>query len=152
MTYTAAMIDAYPARVNLDRDRLVRAIDALAACAQACSACADACLSESADALPNLVRCTRDAMDCASICATTASVLSHQTGYDARLTRAQVLAAAQATKTCGDSCAEHANAHGHCKTCAQACRETEQVLNELLPLLEPTDEAPAAPSRTAPPQ
>lgn len=151
MTYTAEMIDAYPAEINLDRGQLADAIDVVAACAQACTACTDACLSESAEALPRLARCIRDTMDCASICVTTAAVLSHQTGYDARLTRAQVLAAAQATKTCGDSCAEHASTHRHCEVCAKACRAAEQTLNDLLPHLEPSDAAPAEPSRTAPP-
>ncbi|WP_205857510.1 four-helix bundle copper-binding protein, partial [Phytoactinopolyspora endophytica] len=101
MTYTRQMIDAYPADINLDRGQLAEVIDALGACAQACSACADACLSEEADALPRLTRCIRDNLDCADICAATVAVLTRQTGYDARVTRAQVQAAAQATKTCG---------------------------------------------------
>lgn len=150
MTYTQQMIDAYPAEINLDRGQLARSIDALMACAQSCTACADACLSEGAEALPQLARCIRDNLDCADICAVTAAVLSRQTGYDARLTRAQVQAAAQATKTCGDSCGEHREAHEHCAVCEKACRETEQILNDLLPHLQPSGEGPSQPSQAAP--
>lgn len=150
MTYTQQMLDTYPADIKVDTRQLARTIDALVACSQACTACADACLSESPDALPRLTRCIRDNLDCADICATAASVLSRQTGYDARIARTQVQAAAQAAKTCGDSCTEHASSHEHCSTCAQACRDTEQILNDLLPHLQPSDQAPSRPSESAP--
>ncbi|NEE02373.1 four-helix bundle copper-binding protein [Phytoactinopolyspora halotolerans] len=150
MTYTRQLIDTYPAEINLDRAQLAEVIDALSACAQACSACADACLSESADALPRLARCIRDNLDCADICAATAAVLTRQTGYDARVTHAQVQAAAQATRTCGDSCAEHGETHAHCRVCEQACRETEQLLKDLLPQVEPSGQGPSRPSQAAP--
>lgn len=150
MTYAAQMLDAYPAQINLDKQLLAQAIDALVGCAQTCTACADACLSEGPDALAGLTRCIRDNLDCADICDTTARVLSRHTGYDANLTRAQVQGAVQALKTCGDSCAEHADGHGHCRVCEQACRDAEQILSNLLPELEPSGAAPAQPSQTAP--
>ncbi|WP_216843791.1 hypothetical protein [Phytoactinopolyspora alkaliphila] len=150
MTYTQQMLDTYPAEMNLDRGKLARAIDALGACAQACTACADACLSEGAEALPMLTRCIRDNLDCADICAATAAVLSRQTAYDARVSHAQVKAAAQVTKTCADSCGEHRDAHDHCRVCEEACRETERILIELLPDLEPSGDAPSRPSQAAP--
>ncbi|MEW6473892.1 MAG: four-helix bundle copper-binding protein [Actinomycetota bacterium] len=150
MTYAAQMLDAYPADISVDTKALARAIDALVACSQTCTACADACLSERSDILPTLTRCIRDNLDCADICATTARVLSRHTGYDANLTRAQTAAAVQALKTCGDSCAEHRDAHDHCRICEQACRETERVLTELLPGLEPSGTAPSPPSQAAP--
>ena len=150
MTYTMRMLDTYPAEINVDKQQLAQAIDALAACAQACTACADACLSESADMLPRLTRCIRDNLDCADICATTAAVLSRHTGYDANLTQAQVQAALQATKTCADSCGEHRDMHEHCRVCEEACRNTEQMLNALLPQLQPSGAAPSQPSHAAP--
>ena len=150
MTYATWMLDTYPAEINLDRNQLGQAIDTLTTCAQACTACADACLSESPDALPQLTRCIRDNLDCADICATTAAVLSRHTGYDARLTQAQVQAAAQAVKTCGDSCAEHRDTHEHCRVCEHACRETEQALNALLPQVQPSGTAPPRPREAAP--
>ncbi|WP_241661129.1 four-helix bundle copper-binding protein [Thermomonospora catenispora] len=152
MTYTAQMLETYPADVHLDHRRLASVIDRLTACAQACAACADACLSEPAEELPRLARCIRDTMDCADICHATAAVLSRHTGYDASLTHAQVQAAVQATTTCGDSCAEHAEAHEHCRICMQACREAEEAMTGLLPELQPSGRAPSPPSRTAPQQ
>ncbi|GAA4128027.1 four-helix bundle copper-binding protein [Actinomadura keratinilytica] len=152
MTYTAQMLDTYPAEINLEHDRLSHVIDALTSCAQACTACADSCLSEPADELPRLARCIRDNLDCADICTATAAVLSRHTGYDARLTKAQVEAAIQAVKTCGDSCAEHSDQHAHCRLCAQSCRETERALKGLLPLLEPSGKGAQQPHRAAPQQ
>lgn len=148
--YTSHMLDTYPATVNLDKKQLAQTIDALVACAQACTACADACLSETPEALPRLTRCIRDNLDCADICNTTASVLSRHTGYDARLTQAQARSAAQALKTCGDSCDEHRDMHEHCRVCAEACRDTEQLLNTLLPRLQPAGDATGTPSEAAP--
>ncbi|GAA4095698.1 MULTISPECIES: four-helix bundle copper-binding protein [Actinomadura] len=152
MTYTAQMLDTYPAEINLEHDRLSRVIDALTSCAQACTACADACLSEPADELPRLARCIRDNLDCADICTATAAVLSRHTGYDARLTKAQVEAAIQATKTCGDSCAEHSEQHEHCRLCAQSCQETEQALRDLVPHLTPSGAGVQQPHQAAPQQ
>jgi hypothetical protein len=150
MTNAAQMLESYPADIELDHRQLANVIDALTTCAQTCTACADACLSEPADELPWLARCIRDNLDCADICNATASVLSRHTGYDARLTHAQVQAAIQATKTCGDSCEEHAERHEHCRICAVACRGTEQMLTDLLPHLEPSGHSLHQPSQAAP--
>jgi hypothetical protein len=59
-------------------------------------------------------------------------------------------AAVQATKSCADSCGEHAEAHEHCRLCAQACREAEQALTALLGQLQPSGDAPASPGEAAP--
>ena len=127
---TAEMMKSYPAEINLDRELLGRAVDALVACAQACTACADACLSE--ESVAELRKCIRSDLDCADICETTARVLSRHTGYDANITRAQLQACIQACKSCGEECASHADMHDHCKVCAEACRACEQACTELL--------------------
>lgn len=150
MTYAMPMLDTYPADMTMDKAKLAPVIDALTACAQACTACADACMSENATMLPQLMKCVHDNLDCADVCDTTGRVLSRHTGYDANVSRQQVLAAIQATKTCGDSCAEHAETHEHCRICAQACRAAEQALSGLLAHLQPAGKAPATPSAAAP--
>lgn len=127
---TTEMMNAYPAEINLDRDLLARTVDALVACAQVCTACADACLSE--EMVSELRKCIRTDLDCADICATTARILSRQTGYDAKVTRAQLQACVQACQSCGDECAQHADHHEHCRICAEACRACEQACTELL--------------------
>ena len=126
----AAMMQTYPAEINLDRDLLARTVDALVECSQACTACADACLSE--DMVAELRKCIRTNLDCADICATTARVLSRHTGYDANITRAQLEACVQACRSCGDECSAHAEMHEHCKVCAESCRRCEQACTELL--------------------
>jgi hypothetical protein len=146
------MLETYPAEIELDRSELASVIDALTNCAQTCTACADACLSEPADQLASLTRCIRDNLDCAAICDTTASVLSRHTGYDANLTRAQVQSAIQATKTAGESCAEHRDTHEHCRICAEVCEATGQALNALLPHLEPSGRGAQQPRKAAPQQ
>lgn len=127
---TAEMMDTHPAQITLDRDLLARTIDALVACSQACTACADACLSE--EMVAELRTCIRTNLDCADICDATARMLSRQTGHDANLIRAQLQACAQACQSCGDECARHAQAHDHCRICAEACRACEEACNELL--------------------
>ncbi len=150
MTYSLPMLETYPADINLDKAQLAAVIDAVTACSQACTACADACLSEGSAMLPNLVKCIRDNLDCADVCDTTARVLSRHTGYDANLSRAQVQAAIQATRTCGNTCEEHAQMHEHCRVCAEACRSAEQALTALLGQLQPSGQAPESPSEAAP--
>ena len=129
-TTTTAMINSYPAEINIDRELLARCIDACTDCASACTACADACLSE--EMVAELRKCIRTDLDCADICATTGRVLSRHTGYDANITRTVLQACAQACKACGDECEQHAGMHDHCRVCAEVCRRCEQACNEVL--------------------
>jgi hypothetical protein len=59
-------------------------------------------------------------------------VLSRHTGYDANISRTLLEACAQACRSCGDECVRHAEAHEHCRICAEACRECERACRELL--------------------
>ncbi len=126
---TAAMLETYPATMNVDRELLARVIDTLVECSQACTACADACLSE--EMVADLRKCIRTDLDCADLCDTTARVLSRHTGYDANLTRAVLEACAVACRACADECERHAGMHEHCRVCAEACRACEAACAEL---------------------
>jgi hypothetical protein len=126
----AAMLDTYPATVNVDKTLLSRAIEEALTCFQTCTACADACLSE--DMVADLTKCIRSNLDCATTCAATVEVLSRHTGYDANITRAQLQACVAACRACGDECAQHADMHDHCRICAEACRACEQACQALL--------------------
>ncbi|PZR52437.1 four-helix bundle copper-binding protein [Xylanimonas oleitrophica] len=130
---TTAMLETYPAEINLDRRMLAAVIEAALECSQTCTACADACLSE--DMIDQLRRCIRTNLDCADICDTTARVLSRHTGYDANITRAQLQACAQACRSCGDECEAHASMHEHCRICADVCRRCEAACHELLAVI-----------------
>ncbi|WP_218566090.1 four-helix bundle copper-binding protein [Vallicoccus soli] len=131
MTYARRLLDTHPQdAVDLDRDLLGRALDALWACAQACTACADACLGE--DMVADLAKCIRTDLDCADVCLATGKVLSRHTAYDANLSRALLEACVTACRSCGDECASHAGMHEHCRLCAEACRECEEACRALL--------------------
>ena len=82
--------------------------------------------------MAELVTCIGTDLDCADICATTGNVLSRHTGYDANLTRAVLEACAAACKACGDTCADHAEMHEHCRVCAEACRRCEAACRDLI--------------------
>ncbi len=130
MTDVAAMIDAHPTSVGLDKSLLVATVEAALSCSQTCTACADACLAEGSPA--EMARCIRTDLDCADICATTVRILSRHTAYDATITKAQLQACIAACKACGDECAGHADMHAHCRVCAQACRACERACQQLL--------------------
>ena len=130
MSQAATMLEQYPAEIGVDKGLLAAAIDAALECFQTCAACADACLSE--QEVASMTRCIRDDLDCSDVCATTVRVLSRHTGYDASLTAAQLDACVQACRTCGDSCAEHAEHMAHCATCAESCRRCEDACGRLL--------------------
>lgn len=131
MTATAEMLRSYPRDLgDIDRDKLERCIAACFECAQVCTACADACLSEKS--VTDLTKCIRTNLDCADVCDTTGRVLSRHTGYDAHLTRAVLEACQVACRSCGDTCAEHATMHDHCRICADSCRVCQEAGAELL--------------------
>jgi hypothetical protein len=124
------MMETYPKEINLDRSKLVAAVDALIACSEACTACADACLSE--DTVAELTKCIRTDLDCADICSATARVLSRHTGYEANISRTLLQACVAACKSCGEECGNHASMHAHCRICADACRGCGQACSDLL--------------------
>jgi hypothetical protein len=134
MTHTiSAMMASSPAGTSVDQQLLAECIQACVECAQTCTACADACLSE--DSVAELTRCISTDLDCADVCDATGRVLTRLTGRDLDLTRAVLLACAQACKSCGDECAQHAEMHEHCRLCAEACRRCEEACNKLLAAL-----------------
>jgi hypothetical protein len=127
--HTATMVRTYPAEINMDRDQLARCIDACHDCAQACTACADACLSE--ELVADLVKTIRTNLDCTDVCETTAAVLSRHTGYDANVSRAVLVACAQACNSCGAECDLHQEME-HCRICAETCHACERICLETI--------------------
>jgi hypothetical protein len=130
MTHALQMLESTPSRFAFDADALAECIEACFDCAQTCTACADACLGEGS--VHELVRCIRLDLDCADVCDATGRMLSRQTHYDAELTRAQLQACAQASRSCGAECTAHAKMHDHCRVCAEACRRCEDACRALL--------------------
>ncbi len=149
MSQAATMLDQYPAEIGVDKALLAAAIDAALECFQTCTACADACLSE--PDVASMTRCIRDDLDCADVCATTVKVLSRHTAYDANLTALQLETCVQACRTCGDSCAEHAEHMAHCRTCMESCRACQRACQALLDAIgDGGGAAPGSPQEAAP--
>lgn len=132
-TSTAPMLENHPAPIGIDRVQLAATIDTIIMCSQACTMCADACLSE--EMVDPLKTCITRNLDCADICATTAQVLSRQTGFDIAIARTQLEACVIACMSCGAECAMHADMHEHCRVCAEACSRCERACRELLDAL-----------------
>ena len=125
------MLATYPREFNIDRQLLVRCIEACHVCTEACTQCADDCLSE--QNVQELVKCIRLNLDCADVCATTARVVSRQTEYDANVTRAVLQACITTCHSCGDECQHHAErGMEHCRICADECRRCEKACSDLL--------------------
>jgi hypothetical protein len=74
------MLDTYPREFNVDRQLLVRCIEACCDCAETCTQCADDCLSE--QTVQELAKCIRLNLDCADVCTATGRVVSRQTGFE----------------------------------------------------------------------
>ena len=94
--HTREMIASHPdVRGNVNQS-LLAAIDEAYACAQACTSCADACLAE--EMVAQLRQCIRLNLDCADVCAATATVGSRRTGSDEEVIRKMLDACAAACR------------------------------------------------------
>jgi hypothetical protein len=128
--HTKQMIASHPSVAGHVNDALLVAIDACYACAQTCTSCADACLAE--DMVAQLRQCIRLNLDCADICAGTASVSNRRTGTNEEPIRKMLDACAVACRLCAEECERHASKHEHCRICAASCRECERACQQAL--------------------
>jgi hypothetical protein len=104
------------------------------ACAQACTSCADGCLAE--QRVTALRQCIRLNLDCADVCAATASLATRRTGSDEEVVRKMFNACITACRLCGEECQRHASHHEHCRICADACRTCEAACQQALRRVE----------------
>ncbi len=130
MTHVRKMIETNPSGAVVDAATLAESIEACFDCAQTCAACADACLGE--EDVASLVKCIRDDLDCSDVCVATGNVLSRQTQPAGTVVRGILEACSASCRQCGDTCAEHAGHHEHCRACTEACRRCESACNNLL--------------------
>lgn len=124
------MLSKHPRKPFMEISAFSGYIAKIYACADACLSCADACLAE--DMVQELVRCIRLNQDCADICEVTGKILSRQTEADGAIIQAQVQACVAACRACASECDKHAQKLAHCRICAEACREAEEVCGDLL--------------------
>jgi hypothetical protein len=128
--HTKEMIATHPdVRGNVNQ-ALIDAIDETYACAQACTSCADACLAE--EMVAELRQCIRLNLDCADVCAATATLGTRRTGSNEQVIRKMLDACITACRLCGDECQRHASEHEHCRVCAESCRRCEAACQSAL--------------------
>jgi len=91
---------------------------ALSNCAAECNHCATACLDE--QDVKMLAQCIKLDIDCADICALTASLIARGSQHGIHLLKE----CTEVCNACADECEKHAQmGMAHCKTCAAACRQ-----------------------------
>lgn len=128
--HTREMIATHPDVQGSINAALIEAIDAAYECAQTCTSCADACLAE--EDVARLRQCIRFNLDCADVCAATATLGNRRTGSDEEVIRKMLDACATACQLCGEECARHAAHHEHCRICAESCRRCEAACRKAL--------------------
>lgn len=118
------------AKLPADAELLARVQDQLGEAAAAANACADACTAEGN--VEQLGRCITLDLDTADIVAATAKVTSRFVGFPTDVVRSQLEACCSALEACAAECEQHTEMHEHCAACAQACRDADEALHELL--------------------
>jgi hypothetical protein len=130
MTETREMLDASPARGQLDAAVVAAAIDACLECLQSCTSCADADLVE-AD-VDELRTCIALCLTCADVCDVTARVLSRPANMDRFVAHRLLQACVRTCTSCAEECARHAPHHRHCALCEGVCRACIRACDALL--------------------
>ncbi len=128
--HTQEMIATHPdVRGNVNK-ALIEAIDEAYACAQTCTSCADACLAE--QMVAELRQCIRLNLDCADVCAATATLGNRRTGSNEEVIRKMLDACITACRLCGAEYQRHASQHEHCRICADSCKRCEAACQSAL--------------------
>ena len=127
---TQDILKSHPRKPNLETRDVTNCIEACRECLVVCTSCADACLGE--QNIQMLVGCIRLDLDCADVCETTAKILIRQTETNMQLLRSQLETTVTASRLCAEECEKHAEMHQHCRICASACRNCEQMCRQLL--------------------
>jgi hypothetical protein len=79
----------------------------------------------------DMTQCIRTCLDCADICAATATIAVRRAGQNIAMLRAQIETCIRACELCAAECARHD--HDHCRLCADMCRECAEDCRKALP-------------------
>ncbi len=132
MSLVEKLLDAYPAQTGMPPRLLGEAVDKLYECAGVCLTCADAAAAEQdPEKIVMSIKCVRLDNDCADLCTVAARILARQTGYDAPTTMAIIEATRTVLRASADA-AEEFKETTYFQLSAKACRETEQLLGQLV--------------------
>jgi hypothetical protein len=128
-----ALFKSHPAQ-PAHSEAISRCIDACFDCVETCTACADACLSE--PQLERMVACIRLNLDCAAVCGATGGILTRANRAGTRqLLEAQLTTCIAFCRGCAAECGRHAEAHKHCRVCAEACVACADACDHMLQVL-----------------
>ena len=86
-------------------------------CAAMCTSCADACSAEEMD----MRQCIRSCLDCADVCNAASRLAVRRAGQNVEVLRLMLESCARVCELCAEECERHD--HGHCRLCADMCRE-----------------------------
>jgi hypothetical protein len=95
-------------------------------CIAQCNHCTTACLDEKN--VQMMVDCIKADIDCAAICALTASLVARDSIHAKHILNE----CAEACNKCAEQCEKHAEHHKHCKQCAEACRKCAVACAEMI--------------------
>jgi len=109
---------------------ILKALSKTILCSTTCMTCADACLSEPSDM--DLSQCIRLNLDCASVCESMFHLLSRPATARSVYFNEMVQACVSVCDACARECAKHADAHEHCRICAETCRECVQACQDII--------------------
>jgi hypothetical protein len=124
------MLEASPAEIPADLDRLAAAIDACLTCMQTCTACADFDLAE--PDLAEMSTCIALCIECADVCGLLARTLSRPTRWDQTAIQRLLQACVRTCTESARECEHHAAHHRHCAICAGACGACAHACSDLL--------------------
>lgn len=127
------IFSAHPKPASDAGDVAFALVKAAAECSYVCTTCADACLEEASSS--ELRNCIRMNLDCAEICALTATLISRPGEQDRTVLRAQLEACAKACRACAEECGRHGKTMEHCRICAESCRECAEACDAMLKAL-----------------
>jgi hypothetical protein len=127
MQRLSAIVTQHP-RSGHDDDLLRDALVALAECALVCAVCADACGNEPDDGLD---MCIRLDVDCATLCWSTALLLTRRPFVEPGITMRHLNTCAEMCRRCAAECDRHGDRHSHCATCAAACEQCATACERL---------------------
>ena len=130
MTDTREMLEASPAEIPPDLDRVAAAIDACLTCMQTCTSCADFDLAEKDVA--GMSTCIALCVECADLCALLARSLSRAAHWDQVVIHRLLKACVRTCTGSADECTRHASHHRHCAICAEACSACARACSDLL--------------------
>jgi hypothetical protein len=111
------MMESMPkdSMAGMDMSAMQECVEACSAAATAATMCADACMGH------DMGRCAAMCTNMADVATTTMRMMMRPSGYDMTAMQSMMSACVAMGEACAAECQMHAEMHGHCRICANAC-------------------------------